>query len=98
MLFAILLIIGGAASGAATTLAPALANVVARAEEQGDVLALTGTFRAAALLAVPATIGLLLAITGVPAAVAVVAAGLGLPGLAVGRRSREPRPEAANAP
>jgi len=98
VLFAILLVVGGAASGAATTLAPALANVVARSEEQGDVLALTGTFRAAALLAVPATIGLLLAITGVPAAVAVVAAGLGLPGLAVGRRSRDAPPETASAP
>jgi Major Facilitator Superfamily len=97
-LFAILLVVGGAASGTATTLAPALANVVARSDEQGDVLALTGTFRAAALLGVPATIGLLLAVTGVPAAVAVVAVGLGLPGLLVGRRSPEARPETAGAP
>jgi len=87
--FAALLIIGGVASGAITTLAPAMASLAATPEEQGDVLALSGTFRAAALLAAPAAVGALLAVVALPAGMVLLGAGLGLPGLVLGR-SRQP--------
>jgi hypothetical protein len=48
-------------------------------------MALTGTFRAAALLAVPATVGALLSVVTLPVAVIALGLGLGLPGLAIGR-------------
>jgi hypothetical protein len=48
-------------------------------------MALTGTFRAAALLAVPATVGALLSVVTLPVAVIALGLGLGLPGLALGR-------------
>jgi MFS family permease len=89
-LFALLVIAGGASSGTITTLAPAMASLVARPEEQGDVMALTGTFRAGALLVAPAVVALTLTLAGIPAAVAVVAGGLGLPGLVLGRRGDSP--------
>ena len=89
LLFAALMVIGGAASGTITTLGPAMASLAARPEEQGDALALSGTFRAGALLAAPALVGGLLAIAGIPLAVAVVASALGLPGLVVGRGSKQ---------
>ncbi len=83
--YLVLLVAGGVASGVITTLPPAMASLAAAPEEQGDALALTGTFRAAALLAVPATVGALLAVVTLPVAVATLGLGLGLPGLAVGR-------------
>jgi MFS family permease len=83
--FALLVITGCASSGTITTLAPAMASLAARPEEQGDVMALTGMFRAGALLAAPAVVALTLTLAGIPAAVAIVAGGLGLPGLVVGR-------------
>ncbi len=88
--YAILLVVGGVASGTITTLAPAMASLAATADEQGDVLALSGTFRAAALLAAPAAVGALLSVVALPAAVVLLGAGLGLPGLALGRRQTDP--------
>jgi hypothetical protein len=93
--YAILLVVGGVASGTITTLAPAMASLAGTADEQGDVLALSGTFRAAALLAAPAAVGALLSVVALPAAVVLLGAGLGLPGLALGRRRADP--EAASA-
>jgi Major Facilitator Superfamily len=93
VLFALVMVIGGASSGTLTTLAPAMASLAARPEEQADALALTGTFRAGALLVAPALVGTLLTVAGVPAAVIVVAAALGLPGVAVGRRRLVPGAE-----
>lgn len=83
--FALALVVGGVANGASTTLAPALANQAASAAEQGDALALSGTFRAGALLGAPATVSLLLAVMTVPAAVLVVALGIAAPGFVLGR-------------
>ena len=57
LLYAVLLIVGGAASGLVTTLGPALASLAAGPDEQGDALALTGTFRAGALFAAPPLVG-----------------------------------------
>lgn len=86
-----LLIAGGAAAGAVTSLAPALMTMVAGDQEHGDALALSGTFRSFALLGAPATIGLLLSVVALPVALAGVAAAATVPGLVlglVGRRSR----------
>ena len=83
--YLVLLIVGGVASGIITTLPPAMASLAAEPEEQGDAMALTGTFRAAALLAVPATVGALLSVVTLPVAVVALGLGLGLPGLAIGR-------------
>ena len=91
--FAILMVLGGASSGTITTLGPAMASLAAGPEEQGDALALAGTFRAGALLAAPALVGGLLAVTGIPTALLIAAAGLGSPGLLVGRGVRRPRPD-----
>lgn len=91
--YALLLIVGGVASGIITTLAPAMASLAATPEEQGDALALSGTFRAAALLAAPAAVGALLAVVTLPVAVVALGAALGLPGLVIGRGGgREKRP------
>jgi hypothetical protein len=85
-----LLVVGGAASGIVTTLGPALASVIVAPSEQGDAIALSGTFRAGALLGAPAAVSALLPFLGLPAALALVAATIGVPGLIVGRRgSRE---------
>jgi MFS transporter len=82
--YAGLLLVGGASNGAVTTLAPAMASVVAGPHEQGDALALAGTFRAGALLTAPATVGALLAVLPLATAITVVAAGVTAPGLLLG--------------
>jgi len=84
---AVLLVTGGMAGGTVTTLAPALASLAASTDEQGDVLALTGTFRAAALLAAPAAVGAALAVTALSEALALLGVGLAVPGVALSRRS-----------
>ncbi|HYN69831.1 MAG TPA: MFS transporter [Candidatus Eisenbacteria bacterium] len=86
--YAVLLLAGGAAGGAVTTLAPALVSLAAGEQEQGDALALSGTFRAAALLGAPASVGLLLSALSLPGAMIVLAASLGGSGLIVGRKGR----------
>ena len=83
--YLVFLVAGGVASGVVATLPPAMAASAAEPEEQGDAMALTGTFRAAALLAVPATVGALLSVVTLPVAVVALGLGLGLPGLAIGR-------------
>ena len=58
--YAALLIVGGTAAGAVTSLAPALVTMVSRDHEHADALALSGTFRSIALLGVPASVGAVL--------------------------------------
>lgn len=82
--YAVLLLVGGAANGSVTTLAPAMASLVAGQHEQGDALALAGTFRAGALLTAPATVGALLAIAPLGTAITLVAAGVTAPGILLG--------------
>ena len=83
--YAILLVVGGAANGSITTLAPAMASVVAGPEEQGDALSLTGMFRAGALFGAPAAVGGLLGMVPLAGAISLAATVVILPGLAVGR-------------
>ena len=85
-IFAAVMVVGGASSGTITTLAPAMASLAAEPEEQGDALALSGTFRAGALLVAPAAVGGLLGLVGIPVAMIAMTAVAGLPGLVVGRR------------
>ena len=98
-----LLLIGGAAAGSVTTLSPAMATLVASADEQGDALSLTGTFRAAALFASPAAVGVLVTPLAVGPAMAIVALVVGAAGAVVGRErprpvaSRGARPQAVTA-
>ena len=75
-----LMILGGVGSGTVTALSAAVASLVAGPAEQGDALAVSGTFRAGALLVAPATVGALLSVVAVPGAVALVALADGLPG------------------
>lgn len=72
--YALLLLAGGAASGTVTTLAPAMASLVAGPEEQGEALALSGTFRAGALFGAPALVGALSSAIPLGPAVAVLVA------------------------
>jgi predicted MFS family arabinose efflux permease len=82
-----LLVIGGAAAGTITALGPAMAALVASADEQGDALSLTGVFRAAALFAAPAAVGILIGPLVVGSAMAAVSVVVGLPGAVLGRGS-----------
>lgn len=82
-----LLILGGGASGAVTTLAPAQAASAAGPEEQGDALSLAGTFRAGALLGSPAGVAALVSSLPLSAGFLALGLGLALAGGVVGRRS-----------
>ena len=93
----VLLLVGGAAAGSVTTLSPAMATLVATADEQGDALSLTGTFRAAALFASPAAVGALVVPLAVGPAMAVVALAVGAAGGIVGRRRAEAAPSGSPA-
>ena len=85
--YLLVLLAGGAASGAVTALGPAVASLASGPDEQGDAMALTGTFRAAALLGSPLAVGALLSVVALAPAVVIAGAVLGLPGLVVGRQA-----------
>ncbi len=94
-----LMVVGGAASGTATTLAPAMASLAAGPEEQGDAMALTGTFRAAALFGGPAAVGALLSVVALTPALLAIAAVAVIPGLTVaGPTSSAPRDGGSTVP
>ena len=84
--YAALLILGGTAAGAVTSLAPALVTMVAADQEHGDALALSGTFRSIAMLGVPAAVGAVLGLVALPVAMVAVAALSAAPGVVLGRR------------
>lgn len=86
--YALVLIAGGAASGAVTTLSPALASLASGPEEQGDAMALSGTFRAGALFGAPAIVGAAVGALTIGPAVALVAGLTLAPGIAVAARAR----------
>ncbi len=78
-----LLAIGGAASGIVTSLGPALASLAAGPEEQGDALALQGTFRAFALLGAPAAVGALVTTIALGPALVALSGALVVPGAVI---------------
>ena len=92
--YAALLLLGGAAAGCVTGLAPALVALAAGEQEHGDALALSGTFRSLALLGAPAAIGVSLAVVSLPLAVAGLAIAAAAPGLVLRGRTGPPRPAA----
>jgi len=83
--YAVLLIGGGIGAGCVTALSSALATLAAGEHEQGDALALTGVFRATALLAAPAGVGALLAVVALPVAMLSLVAAVVVPGVVIGR-------------
>lgn len=95
--YGVLLVAGGMAAGTVTSLAPALVTLVAGEHEQGDALALSGTFRSFALLGAPATVGALLSFVALPVALVAVAVASAIPGVVLGR-SRPPTGAPPDAP
>ena len=89
--YAGLLIVGGMAAGAVTSLGPALVTMVSKDQEHGDALAMSGTFRSFALLGAPAAVGALLAVVTLPVALASVALAAAAPGVALSLRRSAPR-------
>ena len=84
--YALILMAGGAAAGCVTGLAPALVAMAAGEQEQGDALALSGTFRSFALLGAPAIVGAGLAIVALPVALVGLAGAAAAPGIVLGLR------------
>lgn len=90
--YAVLLMLGGGAAGCVTGLAPALVALAAGEQEQGDALALSGTFRSLALLTAPAAVSVSLAAVALPGALVGLAFAAAAPGVLLisrgGMRSR----------
>jgi MFS family permease len=84
--YAPLLVLGGLAAGAVTTLGPALVALAADKEEQGNALALSGMFRSVAQLAAPASIGVLLSVIPLGAALVAIAGIGAAPGAVLASR------------
>lgn len=80
--------LSGVAAGVQMTLAPALASDSVGPHEQGDAIALVGTFRAGALLVTPAAISGALGILALPAAIAAAAIASSVPAAALAVRRR----------
>jgi len=76
----VLIVVGGAGSGVLVTLGPALASESVEPGEQGDAMSASGTFRAAAQLAMPAGIAAALSLVALPVAFAVAGVALAVPG------------------
>ena len=81
-----LLLLGGACAGCVTGLAPALVTMAAGEHEQGDALALSGTFRSIAQLGAPALVSASLAVIGLPVALLALAVGTTVPGMFLAAR------------
>ncbi len=89
-LSALVLALSGLAAGALQVPGPAIASESVHPEERGDAIAVSGTFRAAALFAAPlAVAGLVVALPLAPA-VALVGAAMTVPALTLRRRSAVP--------
>lgn len=85
--------VSGLAVGFQQTLGPALASEAVAGGEQGEAIAVVGTFRAAALLVTPAAVSGALGVLALPVALAGAAVAIALPTgvvLARGRRGGAP--------
>jgi MFS family permease len=85
-LSAVVLVVSGVAAGTVQVLGPAIAAEAVHPEERGEAIAVTGTFRAAALLAAPLAVAGMVTVLPLTPAVALVGAGMTLPALAARRR------------
>jgi Major Facilitator Superfamily len=81
ILVAIVLAASGAGAGPITALSAAVARQFVRSEEEGDAIALVGTFRAGALLVAPAAVAAVLGAIAVGPALAGAGLLLGVPTL-----------------
>lgn len=84
----ILILIGGTCNGVITSLGPAAASLASTTNEQGDVLALTGTVRSGALLAAPLGVAAALPLVALPVALTFLGLALLIPGLWAADRVR----------
>lgn len=82
--------VSGIAAGIQMTLSPSLAGEAVTPNEQGEAIAVAGTFRAGALLVTPAALSATLAVIALPVAVAVTGAIVALPTAIVLVRNRRP--------
>ncbi|MCW2583666.1 MAG: transporter [Klenkia sp.] len=83
---AVALAVSGVAAGAVQVLGQATAAEAVHPEERGEAIAVSGTFRAAALLFAPLTVAGLLVALPLSSAVAVVGAAMALPAVALRRQ------------
>lgn len=86
VLSAVVLAVSGLGAGALQVLGPALAAESVHPQERGDAIAVSGTFRAAALFTAPLAVAGLVVVLPLGAAVAVVGAAMTGPALALRRR------------
>jgi MFS family permease len=86
-LSALVLVVSGVAAGAVQVLGPAIAAESVHPEERGEAIAVTGTFRAAALLAAPLAVAGMVLVLPLTPAIAVAGAGMTLPALALRARN-----------
>lgn len=89
-LSAVALALSGLAAGALQVLGPAIASDAVHPEERGEAIAVSGTFRAAALFAAPLAVAGLVVVVPLAAAVAVVGLVMTAPAVALRRRPTVP--------
>jgi MFS family permease len=94
---ALLMAMGGFAGGVLVMFAPALASDSVAPHERGDVIAVVGTFRAAALLAVPAAVAAGLAFVSLPVGMSLAGIAIAVPGTVTAVRARLPGGDARAA-
>ncbi len=98
ILVGLALVVSGLGAGALQTVGPAVAAEAVHPEERGEVMAVTGTFRAAALLVAPLGAAAVVAFAPVAAALALGGALIAAPAyssLRLVRRTREQEAETA---
>lgn len=79
----VLIVLSGAGSGPMTTLGAAVARQLAHPADEGEAIALVGTFRAFALLLTPAGVAATLGVVGLGAALSGAAVLIAVPSVAV---------------
>ncbi|GAA4728612.1 hypothetical protein GCM10023328_03860 [Modestobacter marinus] len=86
-LAALVLSVSGVAAGAVQVIGQATAAEAVHPEERGEAIAVSGTFRAAALLVAPLAVAGLVVALPLSSAIAVVGAGMALPAVALRHRA-----------
>lgn len=94
---ALALALSGLGAGALQTLGPAIATDAVHAEERGEAIAVTGTFRAAALFLAPLGVAGLVSAVPLTAAMATAGALITLPVLSARRLTRHLLPQPATS-
>jgi MFS family permease len=89
-LSALVLVVSGVAASIVQILGPASAAESVHPQERGEAIAVSGTFRAGALLAAPLAVAGLVVVLPLSPAIALVGAGMTLPALVLRRRPAGP--------